>query len=350
MKPKVQVNIDTVEFIFQGERNDFILPNTTRCMVVDANGEVLHTYQNRLSVPSQWNVHPLQVRSFDDGARLKIEGSPFGHLTGQNLITSSDMSTAAEVTLLKVVNAFNLKLNETHMARYGSGDIILERTDLAVNWIMDSEDQCLRTLRQIRRQLEEQRGTTRTSETSVYWAPNNGKEYSICFYAKGPQMRRQKHFDNLPYQEQLLEACEPILRVEVRLRALALRKLKLNKVSDWNGGSALRAFKKYFTRLNLLSVTSGPVTKEELGQLPSRRLRIAYALHKSGVDLSQVYSPGAMQRHLTDFKKLKFDLKCPNQSIEETMPLMKFLSPKRAMKRPPKWMVAMGLICPLASI
>lgn len=225
------------------------------------------------------------------------------------------------------------------------GDIDLKRVDIAVNFQMKSEADVVSVAKQIRRQLEEQGGTTRTSGTTIYWVPRDGKEYSISFYAKGPQMRRLKRFDNLPEQDKLLKECETILRVEIRLQASALRMLGLNKVSAWDEGSAQKAFKKYMSRLKLLSVTSGVVNAEELVNLPSR-LRPVLASHKAGQDLAMIYEKRTLQRHMADFRKLGIDMHCPNQLIGTAISLRRVLSPKRAIKSAPPWMIETGLIPP----
>lgn len=199
-------------------------------------------------------------------------------------------------------------------------------------------------LQQIKRQLIEQYGSMKAYGTSAYWTPRDGKEYSIAFYAKGPQLRRQKRrYANLPCRERLLVGCRFILRVEIRLREPALKKMKLQKVSDWNEQSARRVFCRYMRRLKIFSITSGPLSKRELDALPASRLRPVLALHKLGADLSLAYSPSTLRRHQSKFRKLGIDLKVPNQPRSTVLPLTKILSPKRAMKGAPAWMVRSGL-------
>jgi len=76
--------------------------------------------------------------------------------------------------------------------------------------------------------------------------------------------------------------------------------------------------------------------------LRSHRLKPVLALHKAGYDLSQIYSAGTVRNHLKTFRKMGIDLRCPNQPKNEVLPLPKLLSPKKAIRRAPKWMRSNG--------
>lgn len=346
MKTKVTVNIDTVDFSVNGERNSFNIPDAKIANVISPEGELLDSYQNRTSMSGQFGAHSMNVRTLHMGHQLRIEGSPYGSTYGQNVFTSSDMKKAVLPVLKQACKMFSIKPSKEQKQRWTEGDIDLHRVDLVVNFRLDSETEVLTTLKQIRRQLGEQSGSMKTSGTSVYWAPKDGKEYSIGFYAKGPQMRRQKRFNDLPGKDRLLDECASILRIEVRLRAHALREIGLDKVGTWNEDSAQLAFSKYMRRLRLLTVTAGVVTAKELDALPNR-LRPVLALHKSGCKLEQIYPTRTLQRHRSDFRKRGVDLRCPNQQAETVIPLTKVLSPKKAIKGAPVWMQEAGLVPPM---
>lgn len=344
-KSALWVNIDTVEFSVKEDKEDsFNIPNTSKAVVISEHGEVLNAYQNRVRIPGKHGTHTLAARTKNSGKVLTISGSPYAYFHGQNVYTASDMHTATYESLKSVRLKLGLKSTKAQRKKWREGDIYLERVDLAINIRVDSERKVISTLGQIRRQLEEQRGATRTNGTTVYWAPKNGKEYSISFYAKGPQMRQQKRFMALLDRDQLLEECETILRVELRLQAHELRKLGLDKVSAWDDQTAEKVIRQYLReKIKLFSVTSGLVTKKELSKLPSR-LRAVLALHKSGVELTDIYPKRTLQRHRSDFKKLGVDLLCPNQKKGAVIPLKTVISPRTSIKEAPEWMVKAELV------
>lgn len=339
------VNIDTVAFsVLEDKEGSFNLPNTSKAVVISEDGEIRNTYQNRVLIPGKYGTHTLAVRTKDSGKVLAISGSPYAYLYGQNVYTSSDIQTATYESLRFVRQKLGLKSTKAQRQKWREGDIYLDRVDLSVNFRMKSEKDVIRALKQIRRQLEGLRGSTRTNGTTVYWAPKNGKEFSISFYAKGPQMRQQKRFMALPERDKLLEECGTILRIEIRLQARELRKLGLDKVSAWDDQTAEKVFRQYLhEKIKLFSVTSGPMTEEELSKLPNR-LRPVLALHKSGVELTDIYPKRTFQRHRSDFKKLGIDLLCPNQPKGTVIPLKTVISPRTSIKEAPEWMVKAELV------
>jgi len=307
--------------------------------VTNADGEVLNILGNRVSLSGKDGIHNLHIRTKNFGKTLLISGSPFAFKYGQNVYTSSNMQAATIGSLKRVCKDFGMMPTPEQRQRWIEGDIHLERVDLAVNIKVGSEEEATDILRQIRLQLGEQQGSMRTSGTTVYWSPKNGKEYSIVFYAKGPQMRRQKRYFGQPFRDKLVSHCECIIRIELKLQARELRKLGLNKVSAWNDNTAEKVFRKYMhKKIKLFSVTSGPVTKEELVELPSQ-LRAVLALHKSGIELSTIYPKRTLQRHMSNMRELHgIDLKCPNQAKGTVVPLKTALSPRKVINSAPKWM------------
>lgn len=345
MKTSVTVNIDTVEFSVRGKRRSFDLPNATIVTVIRPDGEIVDSYQNRTTIPGKHGTHALHVRALHSGEQLHVEGSPYAFLYGQNVFTGADIREVVARSLDKILDHFRIPATAEQREKWCSGDIQLHRVDLAVNFLLPSGEQCLAVLKQVKRQLVEQYGSMKACGTSVYWTPRNGSEYSIGLYAKGPQMRHQmKRYARLRHKEKLLDDCRRVLRVEIRLREPALAMLNLQTAGDWVAGSAQKAFSRYMRRLRIFSITSGPLTKKDIDALPNRRLRPVLALHKAGADLSLVYSLSTLRRHQRDFRKMGFDLKCPNQAKKTVLPLTNILSPKRAIKNPPAWMKTEGLV------
>lgn len=345
-EPKLSVNIDTIELLVNSDKDGcFDIPNTTTAILTNKeDGEILSSYQNRVSIAGRFDAHSLQVRTKKNGQVLHIEGSPFAHRYGQNIYTSPNMNKAALICLRRACTKLKLKTKEEQRDIWRNGDIKLDRVDLAVNYKLESESAVNDVLRQVRRQLIEQPSTTRTNGTTVTMTPSDGKGFSISLYAKGPQMRRQRRFKNMPNADRLCKKCSSVLRIELRLRASELRKLGLDDPREWKDDTAEKVFMQYFhKKLDFLSVTSGVVTEEELADFPSR-LRHVFGLHKSGVNLTTVYPKRTLQRHRSDFKKMGIDLRCPNQVEGTVIPLKEVLSPKAAIKSAPRWMIDAGLI------
>jgi len=338
MSIRIPVNIDTVEYSVEGMKFD--LPDVTKVQVINPAGDVKNEYQNRKTIWGKHEIYSLKLRTFDSGEKLCVEGSLGGFLYGQNVFTTHEMSTVCLESLKKICEEFYFVPPDAKR-RWKDGDIDLDRVDLACNFRLGSEAEVISTLMQIKRQLAERNCGVQLYDTTAYLSPDGGSEYSIGFYAKGPEMRRLTKFDESPHKPQLLKECRNILRIEIRLRA-ALKKLGLNKVSAWTENTAEEVFRSYMRKLDLLNVTTGPVTEAELQALPSR-LRPVLAMHKAGLDLTKYFSLRTLQRHRRDFHKQGIDLRCPNQPIENVVPLLEVLTPERVIATPPTWLKEAGL-------
>jgi hypothetical protein len=338
------INIDTLELNAETADERITIQNADHVRVIDSDGVIKASYQNRTSIPGKYGAHPLQARTMRDGACLKVEGSPYGHKYGQNVFTSPDLPVAAIGMLKTACKTLGIKPSPETKKRWIDGDIGIGRVDLAANFKFDSKHKLERALKQIALQLAASGESVRLVGTTVYVAPRNGTEYTIAIYAKAPQMRQNKNIKSHPQYSELLAECENVLRVEVRVRAAALRKHGLSKVRDWDENSAYKLFSQYMKKLKFLNITSGPTTDEELGELPAR-LRPVLVMHKSGIDLESVFGKRSMQRHTSDFKKRGIDLRCPNQVAGSTVALTKVLAPGRAYAAAPAWMLEAKL-CP----
>lgn len=340
-KSMVSVSVDTVAFSIEGAQ--FELPGATVATVTDKANQVIKTYGNRMPMTGKYGAHRVYVRTMDSGKTLQFEGSPFAYLHGQNVFTSSRLLQGCRKVIRRAFKKFEIAPSEALLQRLRDGDIDLQRVDLAVNFRLGSEEEVLRVLKQIGRQLNEHGRPMKRCGSTVMLTPRNGIEDSIAFYAKGPQMRQSQKYEKLPGREELLNECENMLRVEIRLRSGKLRQLGLNKAKDWKRNTASRVFELYMAKLRFLEVTSGPLNEADLNGL-SNPQRIALALHKSGVDLSMVYTQATLKRRLAEFKEMGIDLRCPNQPKISITRLSKYLSRKKVINDPPQWMLDKELV------
>lgn len=304
---KFKVNIDTVDFNVTGM--SFHLPDSTTATVTSSNGELIKEYQNRSAIHNEQDTHSVNVRT-ETGNKLLVEGSPFAFLYGQNLYTSANLKKGCFRTLVRVCKHFGFKPSKDLQEMWRAGDINLTRADLAVDFKFETDYLVIEALKQIKRQLVEMDTTMKTNRTSVSFSPRNGVKYSITFYAKGPQMRQLKRYKKSPYCKPLGTEAEGVFRIELRLMHSELCELGLDKVSAWKLNTPNEIFSKYFNKLNFLNVTCGELTIDELANIDSK-LRPVFAMHKSGVNLSQVYKKRTLQRYQSKFRAKGIDIKCP---------------------------------------
>lgn len=339
-----QVNIDTVSFVVDGVNID--LPDTLSALIVTPDGEIIHKRSNRKPMLSIDGGSPLQIRHRSSPnqltGELSIEGSPFAYFYGQNIWTSDNMKNATIPFAFDICEKLNFMPDEQTRMKWRDGDVELYRADLAVNFRLESEGQVESALTQIKHLLASQRCQCHLHERYAALSPKNSKAYSVVAYAKGPQMRAKKpQFPDNPVYQRLLRACEPLLRVEVRLRRSELRKLGLSVVKNWNHGTAKEVFLEYFKRFPLEGISFGPLSESDFEGIEDR-MRPALALHKMGVNSKLVYADVTRARHKKYFREHGINLDCPHQPKRE-VPLTKILSQKGAIARTPPWLIEEGM-------
>jgi len=323
----------------------FEIPGSDSVVVYDHEGKTKAENGNRVPMVGKYKAHSMHARTLHAGQKLLIEGSPFASRYGQNVYTSRQCLRGCRIAIKRVIKIFAIDAPEHLVEKWMSGDIDIERIDLAVNFRLGSEAEVLDVLKQVKRQLIEQHGPTRTNGTSVWWEPQNGTRYSIMFYAKGQQIRHtmSARKNKLPQREMLLKECENILRIEVRLRRSELKLLGLDKASAWGKDTAEMLFESYFSKLKLLKITSGMVSADERRDLPPAMLK-ALAIHKAGMDLSDFYSEATCRKQRNYFRKLGVDLRVPNQTEGSITSLGEYLSSEKVIAEPPEWMNDEGIV------
>lgn len=339
-----QVNVDTVSFTIDGI--DIDLKDALSALIVTPDGEIIQKRSNRKSMPSIDGGSTLQIRhrmspNLPTG-QLTIEGSPFSYLYGQSVWTSGNLRKAVAPVVFDICDKLDYFPCVTSQAKWRAGDIELHRVDLAVNFRLESENQTISAVTQIKHLLASQRCQCHLHAHYAAMAPRNSKTYSVIAYAKGPEMRVKKSsISDDPVYQRLVRACEPLLRIEVRLRQSELRKLDLSHVSDWTDGKAQEVFREYFARLPLDGVSYGPLSEADFEGIDDR-MRPVLALHKLNVDWRLFYADVSRARHKAYFRKLGINLDCPNQPGCE-IPLVEILSRPEAITRTPAWLIDAGL-------
>lgn len=340
---KFLVNIDTVEFSVFGARIN--VEEINAMMVLKSEGEVASLLTNRRAIRGRFKRHPLQVRyreakrGISEIGTLFVEGSIFGFKYGQNVFTSSNLRGGCLYALRQINREIALNASLETWNKWGAGEILLDRVDLAVNFDLGSDLVVGAVVDRIAHQLIGKGAASRHHTGSVCLAPRDFKEYSVAMYAKGPEMMlaRRKVTSDQNY-DRLVGECENLLRVEVRLRKRELKKCGLSRVSDWTIEKARDVFREYVSKLPMLDVVAAePLGRKELNRIPPK-LRDVFALHKMGVDLTAIYAPRTLATYRRKFSEIGIDIRCP--SIDNAPPNAALsFRPVKA----PRWLIDAGM-------
>lgn len=335
------INIDTVEMEIHGE--NIYLKETTDVVLI-RDGQNVGYYQNRIRIPStKKGSHDLHVSTSHNGKKLLIEGCFYGFLHGQNVYTTDNLRSLC-MKVAKKVNTFlkshyGLKVYKQIAESIASGDIVLRRVDLAVNYRMDSETHADQILRNIKYQLVSNDSNFHGYGNSVLYSPRDGCDYSICLYAKGAQMRRKKSY----VPQALKEDCKTILRFEVRLKSKELQKQGMETISNWGKHTPGKLVDFYIPRLKFVDICHNNVEDwidevlDEDIEAMSTTQTLIFDSWRKGILSRDSFTTRSWQRYKKLFlEKYRIDISTPVLYQTVMMDIETFLG-ERAIESLPSW-------------
>lgn len=299
---KAAVNIDTVAFSF---RHAGSYTAKTRHSQFGSPSSI-KTWSKRktdyIQFPGREGRHAIIAMIDHDKRRTRIEGSPYAHRLGQNVHTGIDLNRACRLMLARMM--------ENPQAPEWLTDQVwnkaeLERVDIAVNFQFSSNLEVRRILDQLGVLFVLRRRRMKRTMTSVYWTPERKKTYSIALYAKGDELQDSK--DRMrtvsPLFARMVQDCQGILRVEVRLYKPELKREGLTEPSVWSLGKPRDVFCKYFKRLPIANLIQEPISHEEIKRI-GKLSTIFLMLHRSGIPLDMLMSQKTISRRIGELNKL----------------------------------------------
>jgi II/X family phage/plasmid replication protein len=139
------------------------------------------------------------------------------------------------------------------------------------------------------------------------------RHWSLTFYAKGAELDKHK----LPLalaSTPLREHADGLLRTELRLLSMHLKRIGMDKLSAWGENTAIEVHRKHLEQLSISdSIMLDPDNLEQL----TPRLRAAYQLWRDGHDLRAMFPRNTFYRYRTELVKLGIDI-AVKQDREET--------------------------------
>jgi hypothetical protein len=106
--------------------------------------------------------------------------------------------------------------------------------------------------------------------------------------------------------------------------------------SSWAPQTARELFVKYYRRMRLLNVFSGPLIDSDFDNI-SLRMKPIVALLKMGANMEKIYAPRTIDRHRAYFRKIGYDINVP-VSEKKSMKLAALLASRNRIVTVPEWL------------
>lgn len=263
---------------------------------------------------------------------LHVDGNPAKFLQGHNLWGSDDVPGLAVAMLEKLATVPELGLTPTDADRAAwiAGAVQLTRVDVTESFNAGSRAGALAWLRAAFHSASLPfRGRGQMKGDTLYFGKQS-RRWSLKLYSKGQEICAPGHaqpaIENLP---SALAWAEPVIRAELTLRSLELKRRGLNMVADWLEFDALSSevtsqlLRPVLAEMTMTTATTLPA--EVFDSLTTGQ-RTAFCAWQAGHDLRQLMSHSGFYRLRALLLPHGIDVTCvQDRESTNVVPLMRVI-------------------------
>mgnify|MGYP000417186392 CR=1 FL=1 len=277
-------------------------------------------------------------------SEIYISGNPSKFLQGHNVFGSNDIDLLATAITEKVFNVLKIS-DDVALQRVKKGEYSIKRVDITESFFFDSPSEVKAVLSALAVQSRTRMGRAQTSGGTVYHGQKS-RRFTIKFYDKGEELKSGKSHslpDDLPCRERLTEYATHLLRVEVTLRTLELKKLNISTGVHIRHRIA-SLFKHYLGKTEMN--TQAKIVSDEL-QYMKRAIRSTYLLWEKGIDVRSMMSKASFYSHRSQILAYGIDIAIPHEGFNNVIPMFRTVIGQAVSI--PTWAQQAGLVYERAS-
>lgn len=270
---------------------------------IDPQGETEWEVVKRRNVPGS---HSSQITVASVGSAgpglceyLSISGNPSKFLQGHNLFGSDDLLELMFDALRKIDETLCLGIDQQTFDRVRAGQFTVSMIDINYSFTLNSQREVMEWIHAAEFTSRSRFGRAMPAKRpgTLYWNKHS-RHWAMKVYSKFNEIvnggKEHRLPDSLgPVVPQLTEWSSNILRIELRLLSMELKKLKLTQAS-----SLAPNIRKLFSEYQGRILMSGQrrIAAEKLIQLPTK-LRATYTLWAEGHFMAPLLSKATFYRH-----------------------------------------------------
>ena len=296
--------------------------------------QVTGSYEKNVRVRSQGGTGD------GNATELYVSGNPAKFLQGHNIFGSDDLLSLAHEMAARIFQALDIT-NDLALQAIKNGDFDVKRIDITNSFAFANRNEVQAVLSALAVQTRSRMGRAQTRGGTVYHGKNS-RRWTLKYYCKAEELEAGKKH-RLPDQLQntpLKEHSENLLRAEVTLRSMELKRLEITRGKDFTPETVRRLYADYFGNIQMSA--QAHIASEEIQHLP-RAIRSSYLLWQSGTDVRNMMSQSTFYRHRAQLLPLGVDIALPNEDTQcHVIPLFRQVTGTPA--GIPEWAYKQGLV------
>lgn len=252
---------------------------------ISPSGEIEWSVRSRLGIEGSFSS-TIQVRSLDYLPRhlqslledkslshllqakwvgVEISGNPIKFFQGHNLWGSNNLIGLVAATLVSVLGKLGHQPSEDVANAWRSGLFILSRVDATLNFRLPSQEDVQKWLSVAANSSMTNRGRGESyKDNTVYWGKGS-RRWTLKAYSKYDEMISRNHLSRNEDFKYLLGQSKGLLRIELTMRGLELKKRGLSIGSSWRDKNLSALVCEAISKLEMK-----PINLTSLAHLPSR--------------------------------------------------------------------------------
>lgn len=272
---------------------------------VDDDGVIeWHTAKRRPlkgSHDAQVNVRTV-THTADRCVLVEFDGNPVKWLQGHNLWGTDDVVGLVLETCELVAQRLGVDVSAETRAKWRAGHIELFRVDVACSFALDSRAQVLAWIRAAEQSSHlAHRGRGQLTKGSTLYYGKNSRRWSLKLYSKGQEIHAKGHGqDAVLGLPSAVQWADRVLRAELVLRKLELKRLLLDVLANWKQSDEVTTvlpFGLLMERLGRLTMTTTSTLSPDVLESLRPSLRAAFLAWESGHDLREMFPRPTFYRY-----------------------------------------------------
>lgn len=265
-------------------------------MSVKASGDLDWGTYRRMEIEGS-HTSVIQVRgacTMADGRQaIRVSGNLVKWYQGHNIFGTNNIRGLVYEAIRRIVEIAKITPTPEQEASWIAGDIDLLRVD-----VTESVDfgNCARVLNAIR-SLDctanlKMRGRGQYNGHSLLYGKGS-RHWSLTLYAKGPELDKH-HLPNTLKETPLRAHADGLLRCEIRMLSMHLKRSGLHKLHQWRENTASEVHHRHMSELHISDAYM--LQPSTIDTMPPR-LRAVYQLWLDGHDLRVMYPKVTFYRY-----------------------------------------------------
>lgn len=290
--------IDWIDFTFP-LRHEFG-PGTPfyagEVMALKASGDLDWGIYKRLEMQGSHSTQ-IQVRAAavmaDDRPAIRVSGNVTKWFQGHNVFGTNDLHGLVSECIWRILDLAGITPSAEEAAAWLAGDVDLLRVDVTDSYDFGSRSRVMNAIRSLDSTAHlKMRGRGQYNGHSLLFGKGS-RHWSLTLYAKGPELDKHRLPSTLA-ETPLKDHADRLLRSEVRMLSMHLKRLGLHRLEGWDDNTAAEVHHRHLAQLEISDAFM--LDLATLDGLPPR-LHAAYQLWKDGHDLRAMYPRPTFYRY-----------------------------------------------------